>query len=145
MNTKFPLSGDVSQIINPWTFWLKSLNQQLGFININNVKSGDSEIEKKIIEEVASYGRQLGWIIEVLDLVVSRVKFNDLTEEERATLQQFSELIRRIEEVKQDSKPPKLTLGNVERMINDIRALKKTNETAYREIVSRIKDAFLSE
>ncbi len=140
-----PLSGDVSQIINPWTIWLKSLNQQLGFININNVNSGDSETEKRIIEDVASYGRQLGWIIEVLDLVVSRLKFNDLTEEERTTLHQFSDLIRHIEEVKQNSKPPTLTFGNLDRMINDIRALKKKDEITYKEMVSRIKDAFLSE
>src|SRR5450759_3298934 len=106
-----PLSGDVSQIINPWTIWLKSLNQQLGFININNINSGDSEIERKIVEDVASYGRQLGWIMEVLDLVVSRSKFNNLTEEERASLHQFSDLIKRIEEIKQDSKPPALPFG----------------------------------
>ena len=145
MSTKLPLSGDVSQIINPWTLWLKSLNQQLGFINITNVKSGNWEKEKEIIEEVASYGRQLGWIIEVLDLVISRLKFNNLTEEERTTLRQFSELIKRIEEVKQDSNSSKLTLGNVDRMISDIRDLRKRDETAYREIVSRIKDAFLGE
>jgi hypothetical protein len=140
-----PLSGDVSQIINPWTFWLKSLNQQLGFININNINSGDSEIERTIVEDVASYGRQLGWIMEVLDLIVSRSKFNDLTEEERASLQQFSNLIKRIEEVKQDSKPPALTFGNLDRIINDIRVMKTKDEKIYEEMVSRIKDAFFSE
>ncbi len=145
MITKLPLSGDVSQIINPWTLWLKSLSQQLGFINITNVKSGDWEKEKEIIEDVASYGRQLGWIIEVLDLVVSRMKLSNLTEEESASLRQFSELIKRIEEVKQDSKPSGLTLGNVDRMIGDLRALKKRDEKAYREIVSRIKDSLLNE
>lgn len=140
-----PLSGDVSQIINPWTVWIKSLNQQLGFININNINSGDSEMELKIVQDVASYGRQLGWIMEVLDLLVSRSKFNDLTEEERASLSQFSNLIKRIEAVKQDSNPPALTFGNLDRIINDIRAMKTKDETIYEEMVSRIKDAFLSE
>lgn len=145
-NNRFPLSGDVSQIINPWTLWVKSLNQQLGFINVYNVESGDSQTEKKIIEEVASYGRQLGWIIEILDVVVSRLlkpKYKDLTEEERKDIDRFYDLIRRIEEVKQDSKPFKVTLGNVNRMIDDMRALKKKDEKAYAEIVSRIKNAFL--
>jgi hypothetical protein len=144
-STKFPLSGDISQIINPWTLWLKSLNQQLGFINVYNVESGDSQKEKKIIEEVASYGRQLGWIIEVLDIVLSRLKLDNLTEEERESLNQFFSLIRRIEEIKRDSNPAGLTLGNVDRMIDDIRALKKRDENAYAEIISRIKGAFLSE
>ncbi len=145
MTTKLPLSGDVSQIINPWTLWLKSLSQQLGFINITNVKSGDWEKEKEIIEDVASYGRQLGWVIEVLDLVVSRMKLNNLTEEERGSLRQFSELIKRIREVKEGSKPSGLTLGNVDRMIGEVRALKKRDEKAYSEIVARIKDSLLSE
>ncbi len=122
----------------------------MGCINIYNVESGDSEIENKIIREVASYGRQLGWIIEVLDLVLKRLtvndlRENDLTEEERATLQQFSELIRRIEEVKGASRPHKVTPENIDRVINDIRAWKEKDEITYRKIVSRIKDAFLSE
>ncbi|MER3446336.1 MAG: hypothetical protein C4291_05565 [Candidatus Dadabacteria bacterium] len=141
-NNRFPLSGDVSQVINPWTLWLKSLNQQLGFINVYNVESGDSKIEKRIIESVASYGRQLGWIIEVLDIVLSRIKIENLTEEEKGGLNQFFDLIRRIEEIKQDSRPSGVTLGNVNRMINEIRALKKKDEKVYTEIVSRIKDAF---
>lgn len=63
-----PLSGDVLQTINPWTIWLKNWNQQLGFINITNVESSDYKVEKSIIEDVASYGKQLGLIIEALEL-----------------------------------------------------------------------------
>ncbi len=82
------------------------------------------------------------WIIEVLDIVLSRLKLDNLTEEENATLRQFFNLIRQIEKIKQNSNPAKLTLGNVDRMIDDIRALRKIDEKVYTEIVSRIKDAF---
>lgn len=140
-----PFSGNVSQIINPWTLWLKSLNQQMGFININNLNSKDPDIEKRIIEDVASYGRQLGWIIEVLDLVVPRLDYKDLTEDELCTLHKFSDLIRDIEDVKGNSKPQKLTLGHLDRMINDIQALKKKDEVTYTKMVSHIKKAFPSE
>jgi hypothetical protein len=36
-----------------------------------------------------------------------------------------------IEEVKQDSRPSKVTLGNINRVIGDIRALKKRDEKVY--------------
>lgn len=57
----FPLSGA--------TTISQQFMHDMGFININIVNTGDdpkgSEIEKEIIDEVAGYGRQLGWVIEV--------------------------------------------------------------------------------
>ena len=50
---RFPFSGAVTQSINPWDFWIRSLSSQLGFINIRNVTSSDYRIEKEIIEDVA--------------------------------------------------------------------------------------------
>ncbi len=143
--TRDPFSGNVSQMINPWTLWLKSLNQQMGFININNLSSKDPDIEKKIVEDVASYGRQLGWIIEVLDLIVPRLDYKDLTEDELCTLHKFSDLIKDIEDVKGYNKPQRLTLGNIDRMINDIQSLKKKDAATYTKMVSHIKEAFPNE
>jgi hypothetical protein len=37
------------------TTWIKSLSDQTGFININNVRAGDPEVERRVIEDVASY------------------------------------------------------------------------------------------
>ncbi|MGH8906936.1 MAG: hypothetical protein ACRD0K_10565 [Egibacteraceae bacterium] len=53
MDAFFPLSGDVTQTFNPWAIWLRSANQQLGFITINQQRSSDPEIERRIVEEVA--------------------------------------------------------------------------------------------
>ena len=61
----WPLSGDVAQSFGTW--WIKSLSAQTGFINVNNLQSGNPQVEQRIIQEVASYGRQLGWIMEALD------------------------------------------------------------------------------
>lgn len=144
MNFKLPLSGDVSQTINPWTLWLRYLTQQSGFININNFDSGDPEIEKKIIEEVASYGRQLGWITEILELIIRRLKLKDLkdlTVEDRSTLNQFFDLLKRIEDIKHDLKPPKVSLENIDQVIEEIDSWKEKDEKTYRKIVSRLQKA----
>ena len=105
MNTEFPLSGDVSQMFK---LWAKYLSQQSGFININNVVSTDPEIEKKIIEEGAGYGKQLGWIVEALQLVMRRLELDklpsDLSEEDRRVVVRFTDLIDNIERIKKEKR-----------------------------------------
>lgn len=86
----WPLGGDVTQWIR--TTWIKALSDQTGFININNVRAGDPEVERRIIEDVASYGRQLGRIMEALDVVIGHLRLGertDVTAEERRALQDF--------------------------------------------------------
>jgi len=76
------------------TTWIKSLSDQTGFININNVRAGDPEVERRIIEDVASYGRQLGRMMEALDVVIGQLRLGectDLTADERHALQDFSD------------------------------------------------------
>ena len=57
---RLPLSGNVSQLISPWAGWFG--NSQLGLININLGQSSAPEVEQEILEDVGSYGRQLGRI-----------------------------------------------------------------------------------
>src|SRR2546423_14114628 len=75
----WPLSGDVSQWINP-TWWMGSFAQQLGFININETSSADPQLEGRIVAEVASYGRQLGWISEAVETLIGCVRHAGLTD-----------------------------------------------------------------
>jgi hypothetical protein len=74
----WPLGGDVTQWIR--TTWIKALSDQTGFININNVRAGDPEVERRIIEDVASYGRQLGRIMEALDVVIGHLRLGERTD-----------------------------------------------------------------
>ena len=48
------------QAINPWTFYQQGA--QLGFINIDLGQTPHPEIEQAILDDVGSYGRQLGRI-----------------------------------------------------------------------------------
>jgi hypothetical protein len=69
-----PLSGDVTQTINPWTWYTKVVNGQIGFININLGKSSDPELEQEILADVGSYGRQLGQLGDALEAVLEHLK-----------------------------------------------------------------------
>jgi hypothetical protein len=122
-----------------WGWWIKAMSQQTGFININTVQSRDPELEQRIVEDVASYGRQLGWITEALDVVVSRMDKSDLTGDEHAALQQLSDLIRRVDALKGESATPRLTSSGIERMIDDLQALELRDRAAYDRNVALIR------
>jgi hypothetical protein len=68
------------QAINPWTF----MNQgaQLGLININLGQTPRPDIEQKVLDEVGSYGRQLGRIGDALEVLLDHVKLDGLGREE---------------------------------------------------------------
>jgi hypothetical protein len=137
----WPLGGDVTQWIR--TSWIKSLSDQTGFININNVRAGDPEVERRIIEDVASYGRQLGRIMEALDVVIGHLRLGertDLTADERHALQDFSDLVRQVQMLKGDTSPPRLTVAELDRMLDNLQALKHQDRPAYQRIAARLRD-----
>lgn len=86
----FPFSGSVAQRIEPDTDWF--------FAGIPP-QAGNGAMERKIFE-IASYGRQLGWITEVL----LGMQSDDAKAQARAaqSLQCLRETQERIEAVKKD-------------------------------------------
>ena len=141
MNGRSPLSGDVTQAINPWSWWLGSLSAQTGFININNVRSGDPALERRIIEDVASYGRQLGWIIEAMQVLIARTGAEGLSAVQAGALVQIEELARRIDALKGGPRPAGVLRADLERALDEVEALKERQPEAYRAIVARLREA----
>jgi hypothetical protein len=86
---KLPLSGDVMQAINPWNWVFKSEGGQFGLVNINLGKSTDPQLEQRILDDVGSYGRQLGRIGEALEVLLDHVKLERLDAKERAAIEDF--------------------------------------------------------
>jgi len=101
---KLPLSGDVVQAINPWSWVYKSVGGQFGLININLGQSANPALEQKILDEVGSYGRQLGRMGDVLQILLKRVKLNDLSAQERLELEDFQHQVAEIERLKARSR-----------------------------------------
>jgi hypothetical protein len=53
-------------MVGSWTF--NSQGGQFGLVNINLGKSADPDLEQRILDDVGSYGRQLGRIGEALEV-----------------------------------------------------------------------------
>ena len=85
-NFNFPLSGNVNQRIDPdW------------FFSIIDSEVGDSEIEKEIFLKVASYGKQIGMLTEVLISIADEI---NIKSENIKTLSELKELQDKVEAIK---------------------------------------------
>ncbi len=133
---QFPFSGDVTQAINPWTWWLRMMGQ-IGFININLAQSSDPGMEQQIVENVAGYGKQLGRIMEVLEALLAHTTTAEWSAVQRKALGDFLELAQEIAAVKGDTIAP--TAANINRFLDGIRQLKETDEKRYGEVVERLR------
>lgn len=103
-NLHLPLSGDVSQTINPWTWFVKTVGSQFGLININLGKSSDPALEEQILDEVGTYGRQLGQMGDALEVLLDHVKLDDLTPDERKAITAFRYQLDEVNRLKEQRK-----------------------------------------
>ena len=89
------------QAINPWTFY--NQGAQFGLINIELGQTPRPDIEQKILEQVGSYGRQLGRIGDALEVLLDHVKLEGLSDRERDALAILRGQLAEIRQVKQDA------------------------------------------
>jgi hypothetical protein len=69
------------QAINPWSFYQQGA--RFGFINIDLGQTPNPQMEQTILDEVGSYGRQLGRIGDALEVIVKHVKLEGLSQQEQ--------------------------------------------------------------
>ncbi|MBR0678903.1 hypothetical protein GXW74_00240 [Roseomonas eburnea] len=98
---RLPLSGDVTQVINPWTWILQG--NRLNLLTVNVGYSVDPDLEQEILEGVGSYGRQIGHITEALEVIIRRsglIENPDLPREEKDALLLLLQQAAAVREVK---------------------------------------------
>lgn len=88
----------LQQSINPWNFLFKP-SGQVGLFNLS-MKSPDPEMERNVIENVASYGRQLRRLNDVVTMLIKHVPINGIGADERQTLADFATLTQQIDAAK---------------------------------------------
>jgi hypothetical protein len=99
---RLPLSGNVTQSINPWTMLFNPIGSQVGLVNIEMGQSSRPEVEQQVLEDVGSYGKQIGRIEEALIVLLDH--FNPsrpLTDQEQRTIGDLRELVSQVEKIKQ--------------------------------------------
>jgi hypothetical protein len=113
---RLPLSGDVNQRITaPWFSPAITVNY-----------AGDAAIEDRVVTEVASYGKQIGWLTEVAIALANK---QPLPAE---TLEQLEAAARRIDAIKKDIKR-----STVEVATEVLDRLERDDPKSYRTLIRR--------
>lgn len=102
---RLPLSGDVTQAINPWSWTFGPTSNQVGLVNINLGRSANPEVEQEVLDEVGSYGKQLGRIGDALGVLLRHVHMENLDDAERDTLTALRFQLEEIARVKARHRP----------------------------------------
>ncbi len=89
----------LTQTINPWAWSFG----QVGLFNINLGSSGDPKVEALILDEVGSYGRQLGRLSDVIEVLVARLDRNTLTKPELDAVEAFEQQLKDVRQVKAEA------------------------------------------
>ncbi len=129
-----PLSGAVTL---PWTWWVRSLGQ-FGFININETKSGDTQLEQTIVRDVASYGRQLGQISDALATLLRHTEHVGWSDDDEKTLKKFTDMLDQIDALKQRDSA-KAQTAQIDRLVEAVEDLKRTDAPTFTALAKRLR------
>ena len=106
---KLPLSGDVAQTINPWTFLFNPTGGQYGLININLGQSSAPEVEQEVLSDVGTYGKQLGRIGDALMVLLAHFHPHaPLSAPENKAIAELKDMLAQIADVKERHSRPAL-------------------------------------
>ena len=99
---KMPLSGDVVQSINPFTAFFSPVGSQFSVVNINLGQSSDPDVEREVLSDVGTYGRQIGRIGDALIVLLAHFHpQTPLTSDETAALDALKDMLDKVADVKQ--------------------------------------------
>jgi hypothetical protein len=100
---RFPLAGDVIQAIT--ASFMNPTNSQFGMINISLGQSSAPAVEQQVLDQVGSYGRQLGRIGEALSVVIKHFDpKTPLTEAEQEAIVALKIMLGEIADIKEQHK-----------------------------------------
>src|ERR1700739_2304922 len=98
---RLPLSGNVTQTINPWTMLFNPVGSQIGLVNIDMGESSQPEVEQEVLTSVASYGKQLGRIEDALMVLWNHFHPSEpLQPDEQQAIADLRDLVSKVEQVK---------------------------------------------
>jgi hypothetical protein len=99
----YPLSGAVSQLFEFMNSWFRTIGNQFGLVNITVGSTANPEAEKEILEDVGTYGRQLGRLGDALRVVIDHLEQAGqlkLPADKRKALVAFSYQMDKIDDIK---------------------------------------------
>lgn len=95
-----PFSGAVTQAFDFMNAWFRSVGNQFGLVNITVGSTANPELEKEILQNAGTYGRQLGRIGDALRVLVERLDLSKLPADQKKAIIAFRHQIDTIDDIK---------------------------------------------
>ncbi|HEU5321516.1 MAG TPA: hypothetical protein VFX28_11975 [Methylomirabilota bacterium] len=124
--------------INPRTSWERFFNPQI-FVSLNR---GDAAVENHVLGRAGSYGKQLGRVLDALDVLVARLPAEGLTPRERRAVDALRELSRTVDAALDEYGRPRATeptLADVDRLLGGLEDLKRSDPAGHRALLDRLR------
>jgi hypothetical protein len=125
-------------LINPVTDWHRFINPQFN-VTINQ---GDAAVENHVLTRAGSYGKQLGRVQEVLDILLDRLPLPALTTVEQRSIEKYKEtrtrVVSAVNEAKQDGNV--VSKAQLERWLDALAELRDTNSERFDDYAGRLRD-----
>ena len=132
-----PYDDGLTQYINPWTLRVSPTADRLGFINIKQMASSDGEVEQAIVADVASYGRQLRRITNVLTLPLKRQeKAKPFEKKQLRDVERFRTMAKDIGDKK--ARFAQTPRKRIDRFVDDLHGLRQRQPEFYGIVVDRL-------
>ncbi len=127
--------GSSLQNYNPITSWFRSSMGQFGFINVNEMQSDDPDQEQRIVNGVASYGKQLGRVVEALQAVCEHLEPlnpGGWAPAQREAVKSFLRLAEEMAAFKSRNQP--VTQWTINDLVAALRSLREQDPVSYERV-----------
>jgi hypothetical protein len=107
-----------------------------------SLNSGDVAVENHVLRKAGSYGKQLGRILDVLDVLVARLPAEGVTPGEQRAVNAFRDLSRQVDAAVGDYRGPRHpepTLDDVDRLLDGLAGLKRSHPAGHRSLLDRLR------
>lgn len=125
--------------ISPQTDWQRFINPQFNV----TVNQGDAAIENHVLARVGSYGKQIGRMQEVLDLLIERLPEAELSPSRQRTIARYREMREGVEAAVVDAKRARGDADDgvdVGRWLDELAALREDDPARFRRESDRLRE-----
>jgi hypothetical protein len=132
--------GSSLQNYDPITSWFRSSMGQFGFINVNEMQSDDPDQEQRIVNGVASYGKQLGRVVEALQAVCEHLEPLNPGGWAPAEREAVKSFLRLAEEMAAFKSRQPVTQGTINELVAALRSLKERDPVSYERVQQGLRE-----
>lgn len=129
-----PFTQTIGRFVNnPVTDWQRFYSPQVIF----NYNPEDEPVEAHVLSKVGSYGSQLSTLIDVIDVLVTRMGAKGLTDDQKDAVKAFTELREKADKAVDEARG----LATPEAIVEAVEALAKRHPDQLPELKTKLAEA----